>query len=320
MKSRLAAMSLVFLALGCERRAPTRGVVGVAQTWPAPSERVRFVAVGDTGDGKEGQALVAAAIGRTCATRGCDFVVLLGDLVYPSGPTSPDDPAIAAFLERPYAAIERPFYAVLGNHDEGGDGAGWEPARGDALLAYAERHPWLRMPARHWRLSTDVVDLVGLDTNGAMFGRDGEQLATVRGWLDASRAPFRVVVGHHPYRSSGVHGDAGAYDKLPSFTPVAAGSGVKQLVQGAVCGRAELYVAGHDHHREWLVATCDGTELAVSGAGAEGHPVKQGPASRFASSALGYLYVDVTATRLTAELHDASGKVDFARTLERRGR
>ena len=51
---------------------------------PGPTP-VRFVAMGDTGEGNADQATVAAAIETLCAAQGCDFVLLLGDNFYDVG-------------------------------------------------------------------------------------------------------------------------------------------------------------------------------------------------------------------------------------------
>ena len=48
---------------------------------------------------------------------GFGFVVLLGDNFYEDGVASVDDPQWQTKFEDPYANIDLPFYAVLGNHD-----------------------------------------------------------------------------------------------------------------------------------------------------------------------------------------------------------
>src|SRR6186997_2584089 len=53
---------------------------------------LRFVAMGDTGNGNQQQKKVAAAVRDLCAAEGCDFVLLLGDNIYDKGADSVDDP------------------------------------------------------------------------------------------------------------------------------------------------------------------------------------------------------------------------------------
>src|SRR5688572_24159997 len=52
---------------------------------PPAVPEVRFVVMGDTGEGNDGQHRVADAIAAKCAADGCDFVVLLGDNIYDEG-------------------------------------------------------------------------------------------------------------------------------------------------------------------------------------------------------------------------------------------
>src|SRR6476661_6274103 len=55
------------------------------------AQRVRFIAIGDTGKGNADQRRVAVAIRDLCAARGCDFVLMLGDNIYDAGVESTTD-------------------------------------------------------------------------------------------------------------------------------------------------------------------------------------------------------------------------------------
>src|SRR5688572_25019386 len=46
---------------------------------------VRFVALGDAGEGNENQAAVGQMIATVCEERGCDFALYLGDNFYDTG-------------------------------------------------------------------------------------------------------------------------------------------------------------------------------------------------------------------------------------------
>ena len=293
--TRARSLLLVFVVAGLTACAPRVEPPG-ADVALAPREKgreVRFLAVGDTGDGSMDQARVAAAMAATCRARGCDFVLLLGDNVYPRGPDGPDDPALERVIGVPYAGLGVPVFAALGNHDDGG--SGWSPERGDAELAWTKRPPWWRTPARYYRLSAGEVD--------------------VARWLATPDARWKVVAGHHPYLSNGKHGDAGRYDGLPSLVPVASGRRLRRFLDDVVCGKADVYLSAHDHTREWMTETCKGTELVVSGAGARPRPIVSRRPARFTSGALGYFALSAGPTALTGELLDEAGRVDFARTL-----
>jgi hypothetical protein len=279
------------------------------------AQTVRFVAMGDTGKGNQGQKDVAAAVRAKCAASGCDFVQLLGDNIYDSGVSSTTDPQWQTKFEQPYMAISLPFYVVLGNHDYGGEGAGWEFAKGANEIAYTAVSTKWKLPAAHYQRTLQHVHFLGLDTNLMMYNRDvDKQKAAVQSWLAASTGTWKIAFGHHPYLSNGSHGNAGNYDGL-WWVPIAGGQGVKSFLDANICGKVDLYISGHDHSRQWLSGTCKGTELAVSGAGASTTELPGKNATRFQSDKLGFLYVTIMDRTLTAEFVDVTGKTEFTRTL-----
>ncbi|HET6583236.1 MAG TPA: hypothetical protein VFG69_07310, partial [Nannocystaceae bacterium] len=99
----------------------TAGSTAVDDTGPAESTgpevpnggEVRFVALGDAGEGNEAQFAVAAAMADVCAERGCDFALYLGDNFYDNGVTSSMDVLFEERFEVPYAALDFPFYVAL---------------------------------------------------------------------------------------------------------------------------------------------------------------------------------------------------------------
>ena len=114
---------------------------------PPPEPVVRFVALGDGGEGNETQYAVAAAMKTVCDSKtdsdgtGCQFALYLGDNFYDEGVENVYDGQFATKFEDPYAEIDFPFYVALGNHDYGGCafgscGAGWEFEKSDAQVMY----------------------------------------------------------------------------------------------------------------------------------------------------------------------------------------
>lgn len=275
---------------------------------------IRFVALGDQGEGNDGQKAVGNAMANKCAAEGCDFAVLLGDNFYDNGVDSVTDPQWQSKFVDPYAALSIPFQAVLGNHDNGGNGAGWDFARGDNEVAYTKVNPKWQMPARHYRFTKGPVEFFALDTNEMMYGLAGGQKSTVAGWLAASTAPWRIALGHHPYLSNGPHGNAGVYEGIP-LVPVTSGQGVKDFFDSTICGNVDVYLCGHDHSMQWLLPTCKGTNLIVSGAGAKTTELKGKNAVRHQSNQTGFFYIVVDDKTFYAEIVDATGVVEFSYTL-----
>jgi len=110
-----------------------------ARSRKGPDQPTRLVMVGDLADGKAGQNVIAYRI----AQEKPDFLVALGDIVYPSGrsfhyfkhywPTYANAPEVSEKAGAPLMATI-PFYAVLGNHDAYVGKLG--PTLPDAYAAY----------------------------------------------------------------------------------------------------------------------------------------------------------------------------------------
>lgn len=289
----------------------------------APATKtVRFVALGDTGTGSSEQKKVGNAISALCKSRGCDFVQLLGDNLYESGASSVDDPIWQAKFEVPYAAIDLDFYAVLGNHDYGANGAGTDFPKGRNEIDYTAKSKKWKMPAAYYHYAPSsgggAVELFALDTNMSMFGQDAAQKTDVAGWLAASTAEWKIAVGHHPYKSNGPHGNAGSYDAVfGASLPPMNGVGVKRYLEDTICGKVDLYLSGHDHSRQWLNESCKGTELAVSGAGAKTTELGGKNPSLFESLELGFLYIVIEGKKLTADFVDENGNVEFTHVIQK---
>ena len=312
--------------------APIPAEVGVVPV--AEPTRVRFVAIGDTGNGNRTQHAVARAMGEVCAARGCDFALLLGDNLYPRGMSGPDDPAMDRVTTEVYGFLPFDFYAVLGNHDYGGkflfvdvDGLGNQFERGPVEVAYSQHSDKWRMPATHYTMRQGPVGFVMVDTDSILWKnrRNGNQRTWWPGALAAmADAPWVFAVGHHPFRSNGDHGNAGDYQTLDISIHVDQldGEEVDEFMEENVCGNVDLYLSGHDHDRQWLSdpSLCAGTELLVSGAGAEVKPLddpERNPVAFQDGTTAGFLYMVVDDESLTGRFIDASGATAFERTLTR---
>jgi tartrate-resistant acid phosphatase type 5 len=261
-----------------------------ARANPAVGTPLAFLAIGDWGvEGAEAQRPVARAMGLAAAEANAEFVLSAGDNFYPCGVRSADDPQWKTSFEDVYDApsLQVPWHAALGNHDYRGDPG--------AQLAYARRSRRWRMPGRYYALRTTAgqaaVDIFVLDTTPICIepeeavarllrGRttlpDPEpQLRWIAAQLAASRAPWKLVVGHHPIRSGGKHGGS----------PVLAARLEPLLERHGV----QLYVCGHDHVLQHIQV--GRTHHVCSGSGASAGAVAPVAGTRFAASAPGFLQV-----------------------------
>lgn len=275
---------------------------------------VRFIAIGDSGKGNQGQKDVAAAMVTKCAQSGCDLVLMLGDNIYDTGVSGTDDPQWQSKFEVPYQNVNLPFYVSLGNHDYGGGGAGNEFSKGEHQVAYTALSTKWKLPDEYYRFVEKHVEFFAVDSNMQMYGLDGTQQTDLKQWLADSTAVWKIVFGHHPYLSNGPHGNAGNYDGL-KFVPIANGKGVKDFADDVWCGNADFYLSGHDHSRQWLTDTCQGTQLIVSGAAAAVTELDGSNPTYFQQNTLGFVWVEIKGRALTAEFIDVNGTVEFTRTV-----
>src|SRR4029453_1665596 len=97
---------LAFFATGCvQSTAPE--VLGPRLHPRDPTRTtVTFVALGDMGDGGSAQTQVAQAMYSVCQRDGCDFVLGLGDNIYPHSVQSAHDAQFQAKFEQPYSLFQ----------------------------------------------------------------------------------------------------------------------------------------------------------------------------------------------------------------------
>lgn len=199
-----------------------------------------------------------------------DATLGLGDNFYDWGVDSAHDPQWRSF-ETSFQP-SRPFYAVLGNHDYLGSI--------DAQTTYQHHHPdsFWRMPSRYYdRVFADGLAHVffldtftlcphesldcslGMGRHGLGGGaRDDQQYQWLNAALKRSTATWKIVVGHYPVFSSGLHGDT---DEL-----------VRDLYPLLRRHDVDFYLSGHDHDLEFVRR--GDVNFIVSGTGSFSTPTR----------------------------------------------
>ena len=288
-----------------------------------PMPRVRFVVLGDGGEGNQTQADVARAMETICDRDGCDFALYLGDNIYDSGVDSPEDEQFIDKFETPYANLDFPFYVALGNHDYGGLGIIPVESRGPHQVAYTDLSGRWTMPDEYYAVTEGHATFFALDTTALLWDFGGESLETQQAWFDdaigGATTPWKIVFGHHPYISNGKHGNAGEYEGITISSPDNIdGDGVRDFFEQSVCGVADAYFCGHDHNRQWLGERC-GTVFALSGAAAKLEDLRgRGNVTEFEdASKAGFLWVQLLGDTMTARFYDVDGFANFERILTR---
>lgn len=296
------------LATGGLARVPAR----------ASAHGVDFLAMGDWGrDGASHQRDVAAAMGRRASQVRSRFVVTVGDNFYDNGIQSAADPQWRTSFEDIYVApsLQKPWFAALGNHDYRG-----VP---EAQIAYAAHsHRW-KLPSRYYTVhgatfGAPHVDLFMLDTSplvnkyrlevGSQIRRNvlTQDVPAQLAWLDralgASRAPWKLVFGHHPIFSGGSsHGNTP--EMIAQVEPILKKHGV------------QAYVAGHDHDLQFIER--DGLHLIQAGAGSEVRPVKAVEGTRFCLSRSGFAHLRSDPEALSLAFIDYQGVKVFDARIPR---
>lgn len=246
---------------------------------PLIKEMDNFVAIGDTGSGLAGQKAVAAEMFRQYEKKPFPLVLILGDLIYPTG-----DVAMygkSRFLV-PYAPLLEAgvqFMVALGNHDVLED-------HQKASMAF------FKMPAAYYDFTAGDVHFFALNTNNF----DDAQRRWLISRLSSSQSRWRIVFGHHPVFSSGQHGSS--QHLIKTLKPVLEKYG------------AHAYLSGHDHNYERF-APVNGVAYIVSGGGGASLRkfAKVVPDSLVRQSVYHFLRVSVSADALDIEAIDSKGRV-----------
>jgi tartrate-resistant acid phosphatase type 5 len=239
----------------------------------SPAERpARVLAFGDFGDGSDAQRQVAGAMRAYHEKTRFDFALTLGDNFYSTGMASPDDERWKTWWSDLYDPLGIPFYATLGNHDWG------QPNSPAAEIVYTTKSPSWRMPAAYYTFTAGTAQFFALDTDII----SEKQILWLQAALDASRARWKIVYGHHPIYSEGQHEDSNA--KIGQLLPV-------------LRDRADIYLAGHDHDMQHLRPE-GRLHFFVAGSGGKLRPIEPGPRSLFAKSAHGFAVLEIEADRL----------------------
>jgi acid phosphatase len=253
------------------------------------SDPFNFLVVGDWGrNGSTNQLLVARRMGEVAAKVGSRFTVSTGDNFYKLGVSSTTDSQWRKSFTDVYThdALQTPWYAVLGNHDYGGnvraqiDRTGTGPWVMDAL--WYERTPaQIGHPDIHLFFINTVVWL-GKESFpykwlGSDIGKEDQeaQIEWLTSKLRGSTARYKFVFGHHGIYSIGPHGGKMRMKELDDI--------LRKY-------RVTAYVNGHDHCLYHI--SRDGMHYICSGAGSQilddyrGGPVFTDPAGKLTGCAL----------------------------------
>ena len=155
------------------------------------------------------------------------------------------------------------------------------------------------MPAPWYTASIGggLADVFMIDTQDYLNFVQGTEMQAA---VNNSTATWKIVVGHHPRFTSGFH----QFDNNLSGL-----FGMFGFQSGVYC-RADLYLSGHDHNREFIDkgadAFCPNTYFAVSGAGStvrESTSPVVPPQLFYDHAELGFAYLELSENEMVFEFY-----------------
>ena len=148
-----------------------------------------------------------------------------------------------------------------------------------------------------------TLHLLAVDTNPIKKNEKNvfEQYEWLDKTLDTSDKDWTFVVGHHPIRTGGKHGET---------TNI-----IKKLKPLMDEHNVDIYLAGHDHDLQLLKDM--NTHYVVSGGGAKIRKVKNTPYSLFSRSSLGFVLGSITRNKLHIYFINEQAQLLYAHTIEK---
>ncbi len=267
------------------------------------ADGTRFIVIGDWGRrGNVKQQAVANAMAFTADLNPIDFVLTTGDNFYDWGVRSIHDKHWQESFENVYSkhSLHVPWYASLGNHDHYGNV--------DAQIEYTKQSEWWNMPAKYYTQSITAEDSVEIlliitDTHSLENETKGYEKQYV--WLDStlqnSTANWNIVIGHHPIRTGGKHGEN--QNLVQKLKPIFDKNNVL------------VYFAGHDHDLQFLKD--ENVHLIISGGGSSTRNVKKTKYTLFKKSSLGFVYCSISKNEFHLYFVDEMAHLLYSYTIEK---
>jgi len=227
---------------------------------------MNFLIIGDYGTSDKYQKLVAESMKELIKNNKIKFICGLGDNIYDHGVTSVNDIKFQTHFEEPYKDIKLKFYQTLGNHDYGTIlFNNIIPNDFKHQIEYTKLSKKWYLPKRYYTFQKKInnikIDFFVLDTNIDLMKNDEImiQLNYFKNKINKSKADWRILYGHHTYRSVAGHGNAERL--LENF--------LNELFS---LNKINIYMCGHDHTKQYIQKLNNGKILHLIVCGSGGKP------------------------------------------------
>ncbi|TRX58693.1 acid phosphatase [Fulvivirga sp. M361] len=291
------------------------------ETLPAlqvTEDALHFYVLGDWGrNGQFSQQKVADIMEKSAYVIEPEMILSTGDNFYDNGVGSTQDYNWISSYEQIYSGqyTHCPWYVVLGNHDYRGNI--------QAEIDYTHISRRWNMPDRYYTKDFKSDDgatatFVFIDTSpfeddyyqedkykDVVAGQDTTaQIVWMDSVLSASKADWRIVVGHHPLYSGGQRLKKTANIQR-HFDPI-----FKR-------NQVDLYFAGHEHDLQHIKPVDGMTHHIISGAGSEVRPTGMMQHSKFAKSVPGFVAASLTRDAILLQFVDVDGTVIYTFNIKK---
>jgi hypothetical protein len=292
-----------------------------------PAQRLRFGAVGDSGSGGDEQYRLAGQMDQWTASNPWEFLLLLGDNVYPNGKPALFD----AHCFKPFSGLRAKgvkIHATLGNHDVRHYAArkGCAQVR-DPRFGFAGENDEYTVEAGGEAAGKKLVRIIVLNSMvWEKITRGGnarmpdcrnvqvDRVSRLKRWLSESgRFHWNILVMHHPLYS---------FVKPWYRNPFLRGHGssieLRRMLEPLIAGKVDIVLSGHDHFYE-RIAPQKGIYYFVSGGGSNLRPGGdfQHPLVQKGGKINHFLDLDVTPGEVQFRVVDEGGRIFDQQTLTR---
>lgn len=275
------------------------------------SKNFTFMIASDLGrNGYYDQKPIAEMMGEVATVAKPKFIAALGDIHHFMGVQSVQDPLWETNYEWIYKHPELmiPWYPLLGNHEYRGNT--------QAVIDYSKISRRWQFPSKYYAKTISVskkVDLLLLfidtvplidkyrndksDYNDASKQSIEKQLAWIDSTLGASKAKWKIVLGHHPIYSGTTKSDDEREDLQKRLKPILDKYNV------------DITVAGHIHNFQHIKVTDSGIDYFVNSSASLSRNVVDMEGVVFKSPESGFSLCSVNENELIFTMLNKEGKI-----------
>lgn len=287
---------------------------------------VIFCILGDAGTGDISQYKVANSLTTNIKGNKAQFVIGLGDNIYEAGCSSVNDKQFKHKFETPYKKIPNDikFYQILGNHDYGDYSSFFYKSCAHTQIEYGimsqENNMKWYLPYNYYKITKEKngnkMDFFFIDTNIDIMPKKlmSKQLREINKMIRGSDSDWKILVGHHTFRSVAGHGNANKILELY----------LKKIMQNGI----DVYMCGHDHTKQVIEYKLNDKTITciVCGTGGKVYDYKlkleevekdKKSALIWHKETLGFATAYCTPKKLKIEFYDEKNKLEYSHNIHK---